>query len=136
MPSWKLPNIRRGRMTPEDKIEIERLAGTMTKPTAGKIAAKINRHPATVNWFMLTRGLIEREPGRAKAPYMRGGKMIYPYTEEHDRRIEQLRIEQKSFGEIAEILSREFPVDRAGATAHSVQVRLVQLTAAPDSEVA
>jgi hypothetical protein len=129
----KLPDIKRGRMTQDDKNKIVELAETMAKPTPGKIARKINRHPATVNWFMLTRGLIERTPRHAPAPYQRAGKTIYPYSDEQDARLEALRVEQRPFREIAEILTREFKIER---TAHSVQVRLVQLTAAPDDEVA
>lgn len=132
MPGYHLPNIKRGRMTAEDKAEIERLAGTMKNPTPGKIAGKINRHPATVNWHMLTRGLIERKAGRAARVYTRNGQTVHPYTEEHDARIEHLRVQGRRFREIAETITSEFGIAR---TAHSVQVRLVQLTASPDSEV-
>lgn len=131
MGAQRLPNVRRGRMTDQDKLDIERLAGSMQKPTPGKIARSINRHPATVNWFMLTRGLIERVPRRAPGQYQRGGKTIYPYTEEHDARIEELRTAGKVFREIGEIITGEFGIVRS---AHSVQVRLVQLTAAPDGD--
>lgn len=129
----KLPNIRRGRMTDEDKAKIVDLAETMKNPTPGKIARAINRHPATVCWFMLTRGLIERPARHAPAPYQRNGQMIYPYSAKQDARLEELRVEGKVFREIAETLTKEFGIER---TAHSVQVRLVQLTAAPDGEAA
>lgn len=123
------PNIIRGRMTPADKVEIERLATTMAKPTAGKIARKINRHPATVNWFMLTHGLVERKPGRAAHSYTRNGRTVHPYTEEHDRFIEALRAQGLVYREIAQRVTAEFGIER---NPHSVQVRLVQLAAAPD----
>lgn len=119
---------KRGKMTSEDKAEIERLATSMKAPTPGKIAAMVNRHPATVNWYMLTRGLITRKPHRAPRAYMRNGKTIYPYTEEHDARIEALRVEGKVYREIGEIVTREFGIER---NAHSVQVRIIQLSAAP-----
>lgn len=106
----RVGNIKRGRMTDRDKAEIIRLAETISKPTPGKIAAKINRHPATVNWFMLTRGLIERKAGRAPRAYQRNGQTIYPYAVEHDARLEALRVERKPFREIAEILTAEFGI--------------------------
>lgn len=124
------PDIRRGRMTDEDKAKIVELSESMKKPTPGKIARAINRHPATVNWFMLTRGLLERKPRHAPRQYTRNGQTIYPYNEEQDLRIEALRVEGKPFREIAEIVTAEFGFKR---TAHSVQVRLVQLTASPEA---
>lgn len=133
MASYSLPNIIRGRMTEADKLEIERLATTMSKPTAGKIAHRINRHPATVKWFMLTRGLVDRKPGRAPHAYVRNGKTIHPYTEEHDAFIEAKRVDGLPFKVIAAELTEAFGLHRTG---HSVQVRLVQLTATPDQAVA
>ena len=124
----KLADRKRGRMTDADKAEIERLAAGMKKPTPGKIARAINRHPATVNWYMLTRGLITRKPGRAAGAYTRNGKTVHPYAAEHDKRIEELRAEGRPFREIGEIITREFGIAR---NAHSVQVRIVQLSAAP-----
>lgn len=124
----RLADRTRGRMTDADKAEIECLAAKMKKPTAGKIAAAINRHPATVRWYMLTRGLITRKPAHASRPYVRNGKTIHPYSPEQDARIETLRAEGKVFREIGEIITSEFGIER---DAHSVQVRIVQLSAAP-----
>lgn len=129
MPSYVLPDIRRGRMTADDKAAIVRYAETATKPTPGVIARKIKRHPATVNWFMLTRGLIERKPGRAQHEYVRAGKTVYPYTPEHDEFIEARRTEGKPFREIGELVTAKFGISRTG---HSVQVRIIQLSASPE----
>jgi hypothetical protein len=123
------PDIIRGRMTDADRAEIERLAASMTNPTPGKIARKIKRHVATVNWYMLTHGLIERKPGRAPRSYTRNGFTIHPYSPEHDARLEELRTSGKVWREVAETLTREFGIKR---TAHSVQVRMIQLAAVPD----
>jgi hypothetical protein len=128
-PTALLPNIVRGRMTPADKAEIERLATTMKKPTPSKIAAKIKRHPSTVNHFMLTRGLIERVPGRAPRIYERNGITVHPYSKEHDAFIENSRSQGKKPREIAELVTKEFGIARNG---HSVRIRLIQLAAAPD----
>lgn len=126
-------NIIRGKMTDADRAEIERLAATMKKPTPGKIARAINRHPATVNWFMLTRGLIERKVGRAARPYQRNGVTVHPYSEAHDVFIEAHRSLGKTYREVAELVTAEFGIAR---NLHSVQVRLVQLAAAPDDQLA
>lgn len=129
MVSGPLPHIRRGRMTPEDRQEIERLASTMLKPSPGVIAQKINRHPATVNWYMLTHGLVERKVGRAPRPYQRNGKTVHPYAIEHDRFILNLRIQGNGPTEIAKLLTDKFGIQRS---LHSVQIRLVQLAVDPD----
>lgn len=129
--STRIAEVKRGRMTTEDKTKIEQLASRMKKPNAGRIAAQINRHPATVNWFMLTRGLIERKPGRARHTYVRNGKTIHPYTEEHDAFILDLRSRGKVFREIGDLVTTKFGIER---NAHSVQVRIIQLAAAPENE--
>lgn len=133
MTSQPLPNIIRGRMTPADKAEIERLAATMTKPTAGKIARKINRHVATVNSYMFYHGLIERKVGRATRAYQRNGITVHPYAEEHDAFIEHLSSRGLRYREIAELVTAEFGISR---NIHSVRIRLIQLAAAPDDQIA
>jgi IS30 family transposase len=123
--------IIRGKMTDGDRAEIERLAATMARPTAGKIAREINRHPSTVGWYMLTHGLIDREPRRAPRIYYRNGRAVHPYSEEHDARVLELRSAGRIFREIAEILTAEFGIARS---AHSIQVRIALLSAAPDDD--
>lgn len=126
----KMDLRKRGPMTDFERAEIERLASEMKKPTPGKIAEKLNRLPSTVNWYMLSHSLIERKVGRAPRPYVRNGKTIYPYAEEHDAMIESLRAQGKVFREIGEALTAKFGIER---DSHSVQVRLVQLTASPEA---
>jgi hypothetical protein len=123
------PNVLRGRMSAEEKVELERVIGSMKKPTPGKVARAMNRHPATVAWFMLTRGYIERKPGYALKPYMRNGKTVHPYSPEHDDFILELRNRGISKRTIGEQLTEKFGIYRSQ---HSVDVRLVQLAAAPD----
>ena len=124
----RIAACKRGRLTPEERAEIERLALSMKRPTSGKIAAKLDRHPATVNWYLLTKGLIERKPGHASRPYLRNGRTIYPYSDDQDRRAEELRASGKTYREIAAALTAEFGIERTG---NSVQVRMIQLAAAP-----
>lgn len=130
-PTWA---TKTGRMSKEEREQIEQLAATMKKPTPGKIARRLSRHPATVNWYMLRNGLIERKPGHAPSPYMRNGAMVYPYAPEHDRRLIELRTDKPgrprlTYREIGEILTKEFSIER---DAHSVQVRMTQLACAPE----
>lgn len=125
----KMEGIKRGLMSPEEKASIANLVETMRDPTPGKIASRLNRHIATVTWHMLTRGLLERPVGRAPHTYKRNGKTIHPYARAHDAFIEDLRSQGKNFRQIGELVTAEFGIVRSG---HSVQVRLIQLAAAPD----
>jgi hypothetical protein len=119
---------KRGKMSIEEKAEIERLCVEMKDPTPGKIAEQMNRMPSIINWYMLTHGLITRTPGHAPARYVRKGKTIHPYTTEQDAFIERLRAEGKIYREIGELVTKEFGIERSG---HSVQVRMLQLAASP-----
>src|SRR5258708_19603913 len=97
------PMVKRGRMSAAEKAEIERLATTLAKPTPGRIASRLNRHPATVAWFMIRQGLIQRTIKYGNRPVGRrpNGTKIHPYTPEQDRRLVELRA--------AAMLSREIP---------------------------
>lgn len=129
----RFANVIRGKMTDAERAEIERLAATMVKPTPGKIAAKINRHVATVNSYMFSRGLIERKVGRATCAYQRNGKTVHPYTEEHDAFIEDLSSQGMKYRPMAELVTAEFGIER---NQYSVRIRLIQLAAAPDEHFA
>jgi hypothetical protein len=122
------PGIIRGRMTDAEKKRIDEIAARMRDPKPSPIAHKINRHPATVTWYMLTKGLLVREPGYAPAPYERNGKMIFPYSPEQDAMLVELRTKGLSKKLIARSLTEKFGIER---NHHSVDVRLVQLAAAP-----
>jgi hypothetical protein len=130
-----LPDIKRGRLSAEEKAEIERLAGTLKKPTPGPIAQRLNRHPATVAWFMIRHGLIERTVKYGNRPVgtRANGTKINPYTPEQDRRLLELRRQRLVFREIAAILTTEFGVPR---NMHSVQVRCIMLAAYEGAEAA
>lgn len=120
-------NAKRGRLLPEERLEIERLAGELKNPKPWTIAKMMNRHPATINWYMLTHGLIERPAGgRARKVYERNGQTIHPYSRQHDVAIETMRIANKTYQEIADTITAEFGITRS---AHSVQVRMQLLAA-------
>ena len=117
---------RRG-LSDDDRAEIERLCSVMTKPTPGKISGKIGRDVGTVAWFMITNGLIERRISYdGPSSYIQGGKLVYRYTEAHDRKIVAMRRDGKSVREIAAAVSQEFGITR---TPHSIDVRLKMLAA-------
>lgn len=130
MVSGPLPNINRGRMSTDDHRLIEQLAANLKNPKPGIIARRINRHPATVNWYMLTHGLLpERKVGRAARPYVRNGKTVHPYAVAHDRFILALRVERLSLKEIAKRVTKKFGFERSH---HSVDIRLKQLAIDPE----
>jgi IS30 family transposase len=127
MTAQRYDTIKRGRMSPEEKAEINRLCETMTDPAPSKIALRLNRHPATVHWYMLRAGYWDKPPRRAPRPYQcANGQKRYPYSEEHDRRLLDLEIAGHKFRRIAEIMSSEFGIPR---NEHSVRVRSIQLAA-------
>lgn len=124
--------MKTGRLSDAEKKRIDELAATMKKPTPGKIARAIGRKPATVNWYMLNAGLIERKIGRAAKPYYRKGKWVFPYAAEHDRFLIANR-PNLSLPQLAAAITERFGIAR---NHHSVHVRLVQLACDPDIEVA
>lgn len=119
-------DTRKG-LTDADRAEIERPCSTMTKPTPGKISNKIGRDVGTVAWFMITHGLIERKiQYGGPTSYVQGGKVVFRYTEEHDRKIVAMRRHGKNVREIAATVTAEFGIAR---TPHSIDVRLKMLAA-------
>ena|SRR5947209_2177372 len=133
----RLPNIIRGPMTEAEKERIEQLARAMKTPKPGPIAVKLNRHPATIKWYMLRHGLIDEPPRFLfRAPICTAnGVTRHPWTPEQDKRLEELLVEHEALGlksersrAVAEALTKEFGVPR---NPHSVRVRAVMLAAAP-----
>lgn len=134
MTAQRFTDIKRGRMSADECAEIERLALTLRKPTPAAIARRLNRHPATVKWHMLTRGLLDLPTRYGPCHYTkRDGTEVYPWNPDQDRRLTELRIERHSYRHIGEVLTGEFGIPR---NAHKVQVRAVMLAAAADDEAA
>ncbi len=119
---------KRGKLSIEEKSEIERLHAEMKDPKPGKIAERLNRLPSTINWYMLTHGMIERPPRRVLTPCIRNGKTIHPYTREEDVFIERLRAQGKMFREIGNLTTKKFGIARDQM---SVRGRLIRLAASP-----
>jgi hypothetical protein len=123
----KLPNIVRGRMTSEEKAEIERLAETLKRPMPGPIARRLNRHPATVKWYMLRHGLLVQPRRCIPGPYTtKSGITRHPWTPPQDARLEELLAAGKNYRQAGEILTAEFNIPR---NTHNCQVRAVMLAA-------
>jgi IS30 family transposase len=113
-------NIKRGRLSDQERGEIERLAATLNNPTPAKVARILNRHAGTVAWFMITRGLVERPVRYGRTPYVRrDGRAVRPYLQQHDQRIVELRRENLKPRAIAEVLSKEFGVPRPATASMS-----------------
>jgi hypothetical protein len=127
-----MTGIARGRMSDAVKAEIERLCEEHPNWTANRVAGHLKpaRHPATVAWFMITRGLISR-----KVRYYTGterqrvaGTQHY-FTEAQDRRLLELRrkhTDRGAFNTIAAIMTKEFGIKR---TQHVVRIRTIMLSA-------
>jgi hypothetical protein len=93
---------------------------------SNRIAQRIEKHPATVAWFMYSRGLKERtrQPTPRK-PYTRAdGVLVSPFTPDEDAFIEALRVQQYKFVEIARLANARFGTKRPH---NSIQMRLVML---------
>lgn len=130
--AYTLGNIKRGRMTAEEKSEIERLALTLKNPKAGPIALRLNRHPATVKWYMLRHALLTQPRRTIPRPYTTAaGVTRYPWTLEQDQRLDELLIAGKNYRQAGEILTAEFGVPR---NTHNCQVRAVMLAAVDDGD--
>ena len=119
----------RGRLTDADRARIQDLAGEGLK--AYRIAREIKRHPATVQWYMYTSGLMAptHNPNRPTS-YVRNGKAVHLFTAEEDAFIEALRIQAYTFDQIAALAGKRFGFAR---TAHTMQCRLIMLAAREDA---
>jgi len=116
-------DVRPGGLAEEDHQRIFDLAARGWKPT--RIAREIEKHPATVYWFMIRNSLAT--PGATKfKTYIRNGKPVVPYSPEEDAFIVALRVQDYSLAEIARLAASRFGTNRK---MHSVQVRLIMLAA-------
>lgn len=96
--------------------------------SALRIAREILKHPGTVAWFMYRHGL--KAPGdRVGKPYMRGGRMVRPFSKEEDAFILALRVQDYGPKRIAELVNERFGTER---TMHTINCRLIMLAARED----
>jgi hypothetical protein len=129
-------NIRRGRLSEDEKATIAALAERHPNPY--RIAGILNRHPATINWHMLTNGLLCRKPQYLARSYVRGGRTVHPWEPRHDVRLLAVLLECErtaasalaAYRSTAAQLTEEFGIFRDH---HSVRVRATILAAAEDA---
>lgn len=114
----RLATIKRGRLSPEEEAEIERLGHL----TAAQIALRLNRHPGTINFAMHRLGL--KAPVDRDFSYIRGGRRVRSFTRDEDTFIETLRVQAYSTPEIAAIVSKRFGHPRSS---HTILIRLKML---------
>jgi hypothetical protein len=112
-----------GGLSDEHRATIERLAERGWK--ANRIARDLQKHPATVQWYMYRAGLAAPQYGNQK-PYMRGDRLVVPFSPEEDAFIEQLRVEGVPTRQIAVRTKQKFGNDRSF---HTIECRLVMLAA-------
>ncbi len=123
-----------GGLSEADHDKIFALAEKGVKPSS--IARRIQKHPATVRWFMYRNGLASPRPASNNAPADRSdarGRKVYSAQE--DAFIWRLRVAGTELAEIARRTTERFGHPR---TRHSVEVRLVMLSAreTPPEDVA
>lgn len=117
----KLDGIKRGRMSTEEDAAIEEFAAK--RWSAGRIALRLNRHPATVAWALYRLGL--RAPGPASGrTYVRHGKAVRHFSVDEDVYIETLRIAGHRKTAIAKATSARFGTNRSP---HTISMRLLML---------
>lgn len=116
--------VRPGGLSKEDHKMILALAERGWN--GNRIAQKIEKHPATVAWFMYGRGLKTRtRQTTPRKPYRRAdGVLVSPFTPDEDLFIETLRIQNFTFAEIAQLANKRFGTRRPH---NSIQMRLVML---------
>jgi IS30 family transposase len=96
---------------------------------SGRIAATIEKHPSTVQWFMYRHGL-KAPDYRDTKPFWRNGRLVVPFTRDEDAFITALRIQGFKPAKIAELTTKRYGNQRSH---HTVACRLVMLAAREDA---
>ena len=104
--------MKRGRLSDEERTEIERLAELGWKAKA--IARTLDRLPQTVSNRMTTAGL--RCPVDRSFSYLRNGKPVRSFSREEDAEIERLSVQRLSASRIATACEQKFGYRRMPAT--------------------
>lgn len=119
--------IRRGLLTEQETDRILELAARGL--SAGQIALRMNRHPATVSYAMHRLGL--RTLSKRNVSYTRrDGVEVRSFTPEEDALVLKLRTGGMSTPKIARAVTERFGYRRSP---HTIQVRLVLLANMPEA---
>src|SRR3546814_18440 len=112
--------VKSGRLSPEERADIERLAARGLK--AGQIAQRIDRHAGTIHYHMTMLGYVQ--PTARSFAYTRNGHEVRSFSSEEDAFIEHLRISGLTIAEIRRAHAEHFGSNRAH---NSIACRLAQL---------
>ncbi|RWO37275.1 MAG: hypothetical protein EOS11_28730 [Mesorhizobium sp.] len=115
--------VKPGGLSASDHERIHELAARGWK--SSRIAREIEKHPATVQWFMYRSGLKAPEY-RNGEPYVRNGRTVTPFSPREDEFIESLRADGIGHREIAKRVNAMFATERS---CHTIQCRLIMLAA-------
>lgn len=116
-----------GGLSVSDHERIHELAGRGWK--SSRIAREIEKHPATVQWFMYRSGLKAPAYGRTKSSF-RNGREVKPFSPEEDAFITALRLQNYGPKKIADLATNRFGHPRSN---HTIACRLVMLAAREDA---
>jgi hypothetical protein len=103
---------KRGRLSDDELAAVEEMAGR--KRTAGQIAVKLDRHPATIGWVMHRLGL--KAPAVRSFNYVRNGVPVRSFSPDEDAFIQALRCQDYSWSVIARLSEKRFDHRRSAAT--------------------
>jgi len=119
--------VRPGGLSEADHERIFALAGKGL--TCGPIAQRIEKHPATVRWFMYRNGLAQPGQRHAKPADKADARGRKGYSAEEDAHLLALRAAGTDLRVIAENMTERFGHPRSR---HGVEVRLTMLAARDD----
>ena len=118
----------RGRLSDAERLQIQQLAARGL--TAGQIAQRLERHPATINFYMVTHGL--RAPVDRTRAYARGTSAVRTFSADEDAFITVLRCQSYKYREIAAVCAQRFGHRRTPAV---IGIRLRMLASRDEAMV-
>jgi IS30 family transposase len=115
-------SIKRGRLSPDETAMIETLAAKGLK--SGRIARRLNRHPATINYAMQRMGL--KSPVARTFIYVRNGVEVRSFDDDEDAMLEEMSVAGATNSDIARACMSRFSRKRSP---HTICIRLKMLAA-------
>jgi hypothetical protein len=119
--------VRPGGLSEADRAEIIRLTEERGYK-ANRIARAIEKHPATVHWFMVSQGLAACGNGGRRC--RRNGRQALPFEADEDAFIVALRLDGLQPAAIAQRATERFGHLRSR---HTIYNRLVRVAAREDA---
>lgn len=119
------PITAKGKLTEAEKDRIFELADE-DRLSAWTIARRIGRHPSTISWY-LTRLGFKRLSRSRKAPFLRKGQRVVPFSEDEDRYMLRRSAQGVITAEITREMNRLFPHSDHPRSRDTVSCRLMML---------